>query len=85
MKHLQILTDNEEQDLRQALEAAIDFRGDTLCDEVYYSPEDIRRLASKSDEEIRKVVNENARAVNENLNRLERLQALLVRLNNIVS
>ena len=85
MKHLQILTDNEEQDLRQALEAAIDFRGDTLTDEVCYGADAIRKLATKSDEEIRKVVNENARAVNGNLNRLERLQALLVRLNNIVS
>ena len=82
MKQLQILTASEEQDLRQALEAAIDFRGDTLTDEVCYTASQIRNLATNSDEDIRKVVNENTRAVNGNIDRLERLQALLQRLNN---
>ena len=85
MKHLQILTDNEENDLRHALEAAIDFRGDTLTDEACYSASQIRTMATKSDEEIRTIVNENTRAVNQNIDRLERLQALLRRLDNIVS
>ena len=69
--------------LNAAINSNIDMLNDMAVDPMWMSPGDIRRLATMSDEEIRKEMSKNSKEVFENIDRLVALQFLQAELNEI--
>ena len=69
--------------LKHAVEMNIDMLNDMAVDPMWMSPNDLRKLAQKPDEEIRKEMSKNSKEVFENVDKLIALQALHAELNEI--
>ena len=69
--------------LKHAVEMNIDMLNDMAVDPMWMSPNDLRVLAQKPDEEIRKEMQKNSKEVFENVDKLIALQFLHAELNEI--
>ena len=62
--------------LLQSVEQSIDMLNDMALDPMWQSPQSIRELAVKSDEEIRATITKNGKEVDANIDQLVSLQLL---------
>lgn len=69
--------------LKYAINMNIDMLNDMAVDPMWMSPGDLRRMATLSDEEIRKEMQKNSKEVFENIDKLIALQFLHAELNEI--
>ena len=67
--------------LKFAVEMNIDMLNDMGTDPMWMSPNDLRKLATKSDEEIRKEMSKNSKEVHENIDKLIALNFIHAELN----
>lgn len=62
--------------LLQSIEVSIDMYNDMALDPMWFQVSEIRELATKSDEEIRRVISEKSKEASENIDMLVELELL---------